>query len=139
MVTYPPTQWPSVLSASFVATLNESMQLQLAQALYVLARMSHLHSYSLTHSLTLTNILTRHTEGARTTEGVEHCLALCRIGLEDLGRDLGQLHPGELVTLSDVHTHARTHYTATALHTHTYNTQHTQPTQWTDLSAGGIL
>lgn len=79
---------------------------------------SHLHSYSLTHSLTLTNILTRHTEGARTTEGVEHCLALCRIGLEDLGRDLGQLHPGELVTLSDVHTHARTHYTATALHTH---------------------
>lgn len=41
MVTYPPTQWPSVLGASFVATLNESMQLQLAQALYVLARMSH--------------------------------------------------------------------------------------------------
>lgn len=30
-----------MLSASFVATLNESMQLQLAQALYVLARMSH--------------------------------------------------------------------------------------------------
>ena len=38
---YDDSNWPQLFNAAFVRTLNESMQLQFAQSLYILALMSH--------------------------------------------------------------------------------------------------